>query len=376
MVGPSGTISLPLVGEVPAAGARTDELAQSISARLKERIGLKAMPATSVEVVQFRPFYILGKVEKPGEYPYRPDLSVLQAISIAGGLPRSSDPSLLRIGREIVSAKGSLNTLKVEIASLMARRARLDTEMAGDGPITFPKELLDRASDEAIARVMTQEQQILDGRRETMKSQAAAINDLTALLNKEIESLDAKLALKDRQLNLVRRELSGVETLVSKGLAVAPRQFSLERAEADIETSRLEIESALLRARQDVSRSQRDLIELRTKRRNDILMEIRDTQNKLDDANQRLATSQKLLAESEQFSTQVTNKRDDEEDSLPQFSIVRKVDGRLVETQASETDQVQPGDLVKVWIAKPPASAQASARSSSGTTEAAMAQLP
>jgi protein involved in polysaccharide export with SLBB domain len=40
MVGPSGTISLPLVGEVPAAGARTDELAQAISARLKERVGL------------------------------------------------------------------------------------------------------------------------------------------------------------------------------------------------------------------------------------------------------------------------------------------------------------------------------------------------
>jgi protein involved in polysaccharide export with SLBB domain len=342
---------------VSAAGSRTDELARTISEHLKSRVGLKELPTTSVEVVQFRPFYILGRVEKPGEYPYRPDLSVVQAVSIAGGLPRVADPALMRLGRELASARGGVKSLKVETAALRARRARLETEMSGGKTVKFPQELLDQAGDEAIARILKEEQLILSGRQETMKSQIEAINDLKTLLTKEITSLEAKLSLKDRQLSLLRRELNSVEALVNKGLAVAPRQFSLERAEADIETSRLEIEAALLRARQEVSRTDRDAVELRAKRENEILADIRETQAKLDDASQRLNTAQTLLGESERFNAQYGQATESDE-LQPQYSIVRRVDGQLVETQVSETSSVEPGDLVKVWLTKQKAPVQ------------------
>src|SRR4051794_29329132 len=198
-------------------------------------------------------------VEKPGEYPYRPDLTVIQAISIAGGLPRVADPALMRLQREITSARGNLEVLELERISLMARRARLEAEVAEQSAIVFPQDL-SQQSNPAVSRIVREEESIFTGRQEALKSQIEAFGELQNLIRNEISSLESKLVLKDKQLNLLRRELSSVETLVTKGLAVAPRQFSLERAEADIETSRLEIETSLLRAKQDVSRTGRDIL--------------------------------------------------------------------------------------------------------------------
>jgi len=66
IVGASGAVSLPLIGEVPAAGLRPGELAATIGEQLRTRVGLLQTPSASVEIVQFRPFYILGKVDRPG----------------------------------------------------------------------------------------------------------------------------------------------------------------------------------------------------------------------------------------------------------------------------------------------------------------------
>lgn len=91
-------MSLPLVGEIQAAGVTPADLGRIIGDQLKERLGMIDAPDTAVEVVQYRPFYIIGQVDKPGEYPYRPGLTVLQALSVAGGMQRISDMGLFRLG--------------------------------------------------------------------------------------------------------------------------------------------------------------------------------------------------------------------------------------------------------------------------------------
>jgi protein involved in polysaccharide export with SLBB domain len=350
-VGASGAISLPLIGEVAAAGLKPEELANTVGERLQTRVGLIQRPSASVEIVQFRPFYILGRVDRPGEYPYRPGLTVLQAVTIAGGTPRL-DPSLMRLQREAISTKGSLSVMALEANAILGRRARLETELSGQETIKFPPELVDQASDESIARIMQEEQLILKGRQESLRSQVEALTALKALLVKEIEALNAKLQLKDRQLSLTRKELDSVGALVSKGLAVVPRQFSLERAEAEIEGSRLELETALLRARQDVSRAERDILELRNKRHNEVLAELRQTQEKLEEVIRRTTTAQQLLDEADQFAAQFATERAGEEAVETHYSIVRKAKKEVIETSATDSSLVEPGDLVKVRIVK------------------------
>lgn len=84
----SGSITMPLIGAVPARGRTPSALATQITARLRN--GYIREPSVAVEVESYRPFFILGEVAAPGQYPYVPNLSVESAIAIAGGFtPRA-----------------------------------------------------------------------------------------------------------------------------------------------------------------------------------------------------------------------------------------------------------------------------------------------
>jgi len=80
----SGNIDMPLLGLLPASGRTTDELAAAIALELQAQ-KLILHPSVAAEITQYRPFYILGEVNTPGQYPFRPDMTVLTAISVAGG---------------------------------------------------------------------------------------------------------------------------------------------------------------------------------------------------------------------------------------------------------------------------------------------------
>ena len=82
-IGGNGQLSFPLIGDVPAAGRSVAAVAQAITAALKE--GYIRDPRVSAEVLTFRPFYVFGEVNKPGEYPYENSLTVLNAVATAGG---------------------------------------------------------------------------------------------------------------------------------------------------------------------------------------------------------------------------------------------------------------------------------------------------
>ncbi len=79
-----GAISFPLIGAVPASGLSTTELESQIFSNLVGKRIVKE-PSVSVEVQDYRPFYILGEVEAPGQYPYVADMTVLTAAAIGGG---------------------------------------------------------------------------------------------------------------------------------------------------------------------------------------------------------------------------------------------------------------------------------------------------
>ena len=77
-------ISLPLLGSVSAAGLTTHELDQRIAGELKRR-KLLSDPSVSVEVLAYRPIFVLGEVARPGQYPFQPGMTMLTTIAVAGG---------------------------------------------------------------------------------------------------------------------------------------------------------------------------------------------------------------------------------------------------------------------------------------------------
>ena len=99
-----GSITMPLIGAVAARGKTPAGLAADISARLRN--GYIREPSVAVEVETYRPFFILGEVAAPGQYPYVPNMSVESAVAIAGGFsPRAKRDSVTlthNAGRAVV----------------------------------------------------------------------------------------------------------------------------------------------------------------------------------------------------------------------------------------------------------------------------------
>lgn len=95
----TGTVSLPLIGEVPALNLTVREFQRAVEARYAD--GYLRAPRINAEVLNYRPFYILGEVRQPGEYPYTNGLTVLNAVATAGGFTyRANESSILIKGAE------------------------------------------------------------------------------------------------------------------------------------------------------------------------------------------------------------------------------------------------------------------------------------
>lgn len=92
-----GAVALPLIGTVSAGGKLLRELERDIVARLSQ--GYLNEPRVSLEVVAFRPFYIHGEVDESGEFPYQANMSVLNAIALAGGYTYRADTRRVFITR-------------------------------------------------------------------------------------------------------------------------------------------------------------------------------------------------------------------------------------------------------------------------------------
>lgn len=96
-VGSEGTVSLPLIGEIPAKGKTPQQLATEVQTRLAD--GYLREPKVGIEVSAYRPFFILGEVKAPGQYPYASGLTALNAIATAQGFTPRAEKKVAYIRR-------------------------------------------------------------------------------------------------------------------------------------------------------------------------------------------------------------------------------------------------------------------------------------
>ena len=96
----SGFISMPLINQVQARGRTVTDLEKEIAQRL-ESGNLLVDPSISVQVAQFRPFFVLGEVRQPGQFPYVEGMTVLTAVAIAGGFTYRAETDYYTITRTV-----------------------------------------------------------------------------------------------------------------------------------------------------------------------------------------------------------------------------------------------------------------------------------
>jgi polysaccharide export outer membrane protein len=123
IVDAAGNVTMPLIGAVPARGTTTAELARAVTARLRN--GFIREPHLAIEIESYRPFFILGEVTYPGQYPYVPNMTVETAIAIAGGftprayrsdakITRNQNGQTYRVSAPLISAVRPGDTITID----------------------------------------------------------------------------------------------------------------------------------------------------------------------------------------------------------------------------------------------------------------------
>lgn len=342
-VGPSGALSLPFIGDLPAAGKTTTEVGEAIGEKMQTLFGLRDRPSASVELAQYRPLYLSGEVEKPGEYPFAPNLTVLKAISLGGGLRRSESGQ--RFARDYINAHGDSSVQTAERNRLLIRRARLQAEIADKQGIELPKDL---QGVPGIDKLLANETALMSSRDRRQKLQLKSLADLKALLESEIQSLAKKAETQNRQMELAAEDREKVESLAEKGLALSQRKLSLEQRVAELQSALLDIDTASLKAKQDVSKAAQDETNLRNDWDAQLAQDLQNTEAELDTLQIKLGTSRDLMAEALLQSAEAAQSKDNTADAVIAYSIIRERDGKPTEIAADENTPVLPGDVIKV----------------------------
>lgn len=113
-VEPNGTVSFPLIKDVPASGYTATDVEKAIADKLSPDYIVD--PRVTVEVLTYRNVYVLGEVQQPGKYEFAPNMTILQAVAMAGGYTYRANESTAEVTRHV---KGALNTFNVENETML-----------------------------------------------------------------------------------------------------------------------------------------------------------------------------------------------------------------------------------------------------------------
>ncbi|MEQ1955517.1 polysaccharide biosynthesis/export family protein [Mesorhizobium yinganensis] len=349
----SGTIMLPVIGSVPVANMDVSQLAADIAGRIQKKLMLVEKPETTVEVLDYPPVYVVGDVEKPGEYRFRDGMTVLQALALSGGEFRSPAEK----SEDSVKLVGELQEFDADIIRSTARIARLSAEMNRASEISFPAVAPD---DEMAKAIFAQERIIFAARANEIKRQTESLGELRGLLTAEVNVLQEKIKASDASIKSAEDELAGVKTLVDKGLAVAARRSDLERTLAGYRTDRLDQITATMRARQGITEATRNADGLLDRQQTEIASSLQSEQANLSKLKMQRDVSQKLLLKTLAASSPSIGASG--KPSLA-YAITRIDKGTSAEIVASPQTVVMPGDVISITIATTPPKDQAAASS-------------
>ncbi|EJN02159.1 periplasmic protein involved in polysaccharide export [Phyllobacterium sp. YR531] len=346
VVSDSGTVLLPLIGTIDISTLDAASAANEISKRIQKTTGLVAMPNVAVQVVDYPAIFLVGNVERPGEYRFRPGLTVLQSVALAGGRYRPREEARTV---EQIQYLGELQSVHGEMVRTLARAARLRAEVAGAADIQFPENLSELADPTSVDTIIAEERAIFETQSNGLKRQLTNLDELRGLFTSEIAVLEEKVAGHEKQIKLMDAELATVKPLVERGIATTSRQSDLQRIITTLQADRLDQVTAIMRARQSISQASRDAQNLINLRQTTATTELQSTQAALDQLKIRQDTAERLLVAAGSILSGKTKPGEKQEPDLV-FTITRTTGSQPIEIAANEDTVLVPGDVVRAAL--------------------------
>ncbi len=341
-VGEDGTISLHILGRVQATGRTVAEVETTIEDAISARTDLPA--SVTAEIVEWRPVYVLGDVERQGEIAFRPGLTVQRAVAMAGGLfPRiGGDVSGLDI--RLADERNALGKLHQDLNSVLIKRARLEAELSGTSDLKLPEEIL--TLPDAGAALANEQRAILLQQTESTKASIGSTEKQIALAEREADSLENQQALLSKQIAEDEKTLTNLRDLLEKGLTNSERVRQLERGLNEDKMQLMLASTYEARSRQDKVIAEASIVAIKSKRQSDIAQELAQLADAERGIRTQISATEAFLV---QFGGAIASNPGATALVPPVYRIVRASPGQSdVEIPAAPHAPVLPGDLIEV----------------------------
>ena len=363
-VQPDGAIAFPLLNAMTVEGLTPAELRLEVQKQLAHKIyrlhtgeGREVLTViqpeeVSAEIVGYRPIYVTGDVAKPGEQTFRPEMTVQQAVVLAGGAERGQ-ARVSRSYRDRASIKSDLEMAAMDLARSTLRAARLAAELNGQtelgaidlAGIGLPKEKL----------------------QEIEKSEAEILSAQTTEYQREHDFMEAAVTQAADRISVVEKqrqqeeegshadtiELQRLVELLSRGQEITPRVTDARRALLLSSTRALQVNVELLELKRQQSESARNVRRFEEERRIGLLKELQDAT-----AAKTMATIKSRAFEAELIELSRAPSMESTGENLRQtVHVIRKTRSESKTLTADDQFLLMPGDVIDVALQSPEQSA-------------------
>jgi polysaccharide export outer membrane protein len=350
-----GTIAIPMAGTIVAAGSTAADVQARAEMALAAKVFRQRTPDgrdravliqpgdVAVAVVEYRPIYVSGDVLQPGQHPYRPQMTVRQAIALSGGVSMVRGRSAT-MGVEVVEVDRDYRATVLALAKEQVHAWRLAAEL--EGSETIKEQRLPDAPIPAatLSEYLSVESSYLNIRLLEYRNEKAHLENAARLAGEQIATLTNQEKQEAQGLQSDIDELDRINKLFGSGSLVSPRVTESRRAVLLSSTRRLQTVATLSQVRQLRDEYLFRLDKLDTQRRLEVLREMNESQKRAAELRTRLeAAAQKLQVFGRIISADSANSG-----VRPVLTIIRRSGDGWGRLSVPEDADLLPGDAIEV----------------------------
>ena len=222
-----------------------------------------------------------------------PQGGVIGALNVQNGSVVSAGDVLVRLDDTV--ARANLGIVDNNLDELAARRARLIAERDGADTVTYPEELLAKASDAEIGHLMDGENRLFSLRRQARDGQVSQLRERVVQLRQEIAGIEAQLKSKQEEIALTKVELDSMRSLWKKKLVPISRMTESERAQARLDGENGQLIAAAAQTRGRISEIELAIIQIDQDMRSEVAGELREIDAKMGELRERQIAAEQSL---------------------------------------------------------------------------------
>jgi polysaccharide export outer membrane protein len=349
-----GSISLPLVSALPIAGLTPSEMQANIQFALATRIFRQRIAdgrekiltiepgEVAATIVEYRPIYVGGDVLKPGEQPYRPQMTVRQALTLAGYGSTQSHAGNAPL--ESAELRGQYTALWTEFIKEHVHIWRLRSELGEklESDQKLPDTPLPSSVVSHIAKVETDQ---LNTRTTDFEREKSFLQRSIKEADQHIDVLTDQQRKEEQGMEADAQELQRMNELLGKGSVTMGRVTEARRALLLSSTRKLQTHALQMQVRRQLSELARQLEKMDDQRRMTLLKELQEANTSLH------ATRAKLQGIAEKLEFLGGPQATSPDGRRPEFRVYRKSESGEARFVAGPDSELEPGDVIEVATA-------------------------